>query len=449
MGNDMRDNSARTFDPRAWNLFVGATLGVCGCNNRPLSSGEVDETSTSTSTAGYGTPVDLPGPEPDCQSDADCEVKHVCVSGYCYYDPGECPDNYGYDNCDIFEICEYGPLENHCVEIGKPPPDCEIELMNIPTVLDPGAPPRALRFVDVDADGQDELVVATETELLVYEAGSDQPVVTDANESLEWMRSMVAWEYDDEPGEDLLLLIDQIDRHYIYVSDGVSGFLGPLSVPSPMRDPSGLFTGDFDGQAPIDLLLSGLDGVWLSLGGDSEPIVISDYGGPAAMFEHGSPYASLLLGPDLRLFDLQGAPLLEVPLEDWFGSFVAASSPDQGRYAGNRNYGNWPPEEWWNEVRLWNPTDLTEAGTILLPGNGGLVAADLDGDQVDELIVHGYPIALVVFDPLTAPCTTVVEVDIDSIDYGGHAVGDHDGNGDDELALGFAFEDTIVIIDGE
>jgi hypothetical protein len=483
----MRKISASPFDPRAWNLFTGAVL-ITACGRGSVTS-VTEETSTSTSedsTESTGTTTDSTteestsdtgdttgtetGEPPECVTDDDCYYLH-CVDGMCVeceelWDCQfgyECIDNvceqgdncysgpycnYYETSCGQYEFCHYDPYGGSCIHVLDPPlPDCNTDLMGIPTVLDPGAPPLALSFVDVDDDGLDELAVATATQLLVYELGLPDPTVSDRAMPSNVVQAMVSAQFDGQAGEDLMLLVDT-DVHG-YFSDGISAFVNPSTLPSPIDTPRGLLAGDFDGQAPEDLWVWGPSGARLYLGGiDLSVDVLVGGGEPngAAAFEYPSPHAGVLLGDDaicgvdLSLFDLAGGLLANT-----FGhldSVAAVSGPDEGRFvnAGYRGLN-------WSHIRFWDADTLAEKNPVhVRAGHPSLLAGDFDGDQTQEVLAVGDAVELI-FGVFDAPCFSTLELGMQPAAIL-PAVGDHDGDGDDEFAFGSAAA-KVVIVDVE
>jgi hypothetical protein len=315
--------------------------------------------------------------------------------------------------------------------------------MGIPTVLDPGAPPLALSFIDVDDDGLDELAVATATQLLVYELGVPDPTVTDRAIPSNVVQAMVSAQFDGQAGEDLMLLVDT-DVHG-YFSDGISAFVNPSTLPSPIDTPRGLLAGDFDGQAPADLWVWAPSGARLYLGGIDlsvdVPVGDGDTNGAAA-FEYPSPHAGLLLGDaydwisGLNLFDLAGGPLANT--SGHLDSVAAVSAPDEGRFvsAGYRQAN-------WSHIRFRDADTLAEAQVHVHAGHPSVLAGDFDGDQWQEALAVGDAVELIlgVFDE---PCLSTLELGIQAATIL-PAIGDHDGDGDDEFAISSAAGDVIIV----
>jgi hypothetical protein len=494
MLHGMRGISASSFDPRAWNLLTGAVLvtacgpgSVTGVTEATATSSSEDSTessedstessgnttdSTQASTSDTGDTADTEtGEDAECITDDDCfdSVPNVhCVDGICVEceyawdcndQPGsECINHvcefvsdgcygfgyYHYETaCGQYELCHYDGYGGTCLPVDDLPlPDCNTDVMGIPTVLDPGAPPLALSFVDVDDDGRDELAVATATQLLVYELGVPDPVVTDRAIASDVVQAMASAQFDGQVGEDLMLLVDT-DVHG-YSSDGISAFVNPSTLPSPVDMPRGLLAGDFDGQAPEDLWVWGASGARLYLGGIdlSVDVPVGDgYTNGAAAFEYPSPHAGLLLGNayvwvDLSLFDLAGGPLANTV--GHLDSVAAVSAPDEGRFvsAGYRDAN-------WSHIRFRDADTLAETQVHVRAGHPSVLAGDFDGDQWQEVLAVGDAVELIL-GVLDGPCISTLELGIQPAAIL-PAIGDHDGDGDDELAVSSAAGEVIIV----
>ena len=473
--------STNSFEPAAWNLFASVAL-LASCTHQPNPGADETSTSMGPTDDGFesGTESDTTTTETstdstdstdgsECRNDFDCDNYYVCADGECvecintgdcgYYMGLECINNECVDifdppgqmcfydeGCPEFYLCR-GPWTygyGHCQPAGDPPPDCEPGLMDIPTMLEPNAAPLALSFVDVDADGQAELVVATMTELLVYEFGVDVPTVSPRDVPSDTVQSMVAGDFDGQPGEDLALLVGT--EHHRHFSDGVAGFVNPSVDVSPLLEPEDLLAGDFDQMGFTDLLSWGTDGAVLLLDGSTVSL-FDGWVEDAAAFDGNAPEPGLLLlEPEMvRLFDSMemqvaeenfAGPVILVDLE-----LAAVHAPQMNRYASTH------PKGLWTLLQLWNPASLAEDDAVLHPSvEFDIAAGDLDGDQHDEIATIGDDVTLIV-SALADPCLAPVDLGDDGPAIH-HAIGDHDGDGDDELALALA-AGGIMIVDGE
>lgn len=206
--------------------------------------------------------------------DADCEnPNHWCQDGECvippYDEEGPFDECFDHVECGAYGVCEelYGMK---CVFI-EPAPDCASPLDEQPLALAIPDAAIALSFADVDEDGDEELVVASETQLLVFESGVDTPTTSARELGPASVDAISAGPLDDNPGEDLVVLVGSELR--THVSDGFGGFtLGGVS-PEPRPGTTGLRVGDFDGQAPADVLVWGDNGADVMLAGGASVVV--------------------------------------------------------------------------------------------------------------------------------------------------------------------------------
>ena len=470
----------RDLDPRAWNLFVGLSLAA-GCSvpsqsddgeasgteasggtetSGDTTTGDGDgdgETTTSEdnetsgdTTTGDGDDGETTAGPCACEDDEDCQTpgcKDFCYLGHCVnYLP--C---YSY-NCGTFEVCKSG----ECTPLGEPAFGCGFGFeFNIPTVHELGAPPLALSFVDIDDDGEDELVVATETELLVYESDSNVPTVSPRIPAVADETRIVAGHFDAQPGEDVTLLVE--GEYHRYFSDSAASLVAPIVEPCPLLAAEDLLAGDFDGQPPTDLLVWGNQGALLELT-DETVLLSSDRIRGAAAYEYGSADGGVLLlrSTNPILFDFRGNQLATgVNLGSEVGRLRGIG---QSKYFGvfrNDPYFARP----WYEVRVFEASTLDEASLILFAQtgvdydpqygpDGGVAAGDFDGDQYDDIIVsYGWAHPLdVVFSAGSQPCIASQDLGPDDVGFD-IAVGDHDGDGDDEAAL--TQGDRVLIVDLE
>jgi hypothetical protein len=457
----MHDEPMIRFDPRAWNLTVGAALMVGGCSSRPVDEGaeetstamgstddgsdtdtdtEIETTDTETETTDTPETADTDDSSLECRTDDDCYYNfQVCYGGFCQFF-GEC--FYEDSDCCTFEVCGD---EFECIQVGESLPECPLGWSEIPTVPGPSGVPLALSFADVDNDGPAELVVANATHLLVYRFGVDGYTATERAVPSDWLRTMVAGQFDAQPGEDVILLID--DELHRYFSDGVSGFVNPIVQASPVSYTDGVLAGNFDGQDLTDLLIFGSDGAELYLGSDLMPAVVFTQRpvGSAAAFDYDSPFASFMIGSEV--FTLTGTWIGQMPY-DASVPRAAVASPEEGHFVvGFDHFASFSCAAW-IELEQWDAVTVTANDSLYQEGDlavrNAIGAGDFDGDQVDELITHG-DFGVRFIHVFGDPCMRVPDPALSSVEV--HAIGDHDGDGDDELALGFASQ--VVILDGE
>jgi hypothetical protein len=440
-------------------VVVTLVLAVA-CASRTTVTGDIETSSTSTSTStGGGTgstdatdttndtdttddeTTTETGDPPECVAASDCPGWcEQCIDNTCQLPQSECSSH---RECGPFGHCDSPDgCIGTCVSAGTPPPACPNSPITSPTTRDPLALPLALSFADVDADGGAELVVATETEFRVYPFGSDVPNVTARAQPTRAILNMIVGEFDGQPGDDLLLLVDgELHR---YFADGVSGFINPIIEPFGVMFPTALIAGDFDGQNLDDLLV--VSGDWsVTLEFDDGGAIPLEFDGPpgVAAFEFGSAHPGLLslVGSHAYIFDLAGNLVVEDDVGGATG-VLALRSLEGGAYIHHESgVLNW---------QFLTPLDpLTLAvGTELLVAGHDVVVGDLDGDQNDELIAVDADEAAIIFDPLGDPCLTTVDLGQDlDVAWPAFAVGDHDGDGDDEVAIQRVSH--VAVIDGE
>jgi hypothetical protein len=439
-------------DPHAWNLLAGLCLAASGCGNRIIvsddgdtttSAGESDtstSTSTSTDTSTSSTSTETTDESesngPECMQDSDCPCPHDCIEGMCVgYCEAEC---FYSSECDSLELC----LNYYCEPVLELAPCRPTAESFIP--LEVGQQPLALSFVDLDADGAAELVVATQTELHAFESGSDVASVSARAYESPSVAAMVAGDFEPDPGQDLALLVD--DTLLIHPSDGLTGFGPPSEAPSPELDSTGMLAGDFDGVAPTDLLVWGGNGatvvaseVFSLLFGPAEILVAA-----AHDLSTGSGYFVLRQNLGLSFKSLEGEPIATTPQGGGGDKLVALKSPSQLDVNATEYTGG---SETWT---LFEVFDLNQV--IGQWGVNGAISAmtsgDLDGDGRDEVaLIHDGGVTLIDNVATGNECTT-------SLDLGGAtgathlAIGDWDGDGDSELAVAFDGA-QILVFDGE
>jgi hypothetical protein len=184
----------------------------------------------------------------------------------------------------------------------------------------------------------------------------------------------------------------------------------------------------------------------LYLGSNLTPEVIFTQrpAGSAAAFDHDSPFASFMIESDV--FTLTGTSLGQTQYYA-AGPKAALASPEEGRFFSGIDYFSSGSCAQWAELQQWEAATLVPRDTLyhegsLAPGNA-IGSGDFDGDQVDELITHG-DFGMRFIQVFGDPCMRSPGLETSAHT---HAVGDHDGDGDDELALGLTAQ--VAIFDGE
>jgi hypothetical protein len=443
------------FDPRAWNIVAGLCL-ASGCGSRTIAGDggatEASESAESASeSAESNTTLDTEGPQPECVTDTDCTGSfYYCNSaGMCEYYTGKdghyehddesdwYPECYDDSYCNTLELC----VSDYCQQLFSPPscpaPDPD-PILSIPVAA------VAIHFVDVDADGAEELVVATASELQVYESGSDVPLVSPRGLDSDSVDAMGGGPLDATPGDDVVILY--ADELRLHVSDGMGNFAAPSVMPSTWPDSIGLLDGEFDGVAPADLLTWGSSGAGVQLG--------SGGAFPLSMALIGTATARSLADP------LGGFVLAHGTLLDFYD--VSGTAIDTAEMRGDSQYtltsiahlgdsfdlsSSVVSRGLWTIIEQWGP------GTGNLGTHWGvtgrvhaMAGADFDGNtQADvALLVDGtLQIQLRALTDQTCLATYLFDGYAQNL-----AVGDHDGDGDDELAVRFE-AGNVEVLDGE
>ena len=421
-----------TIDPRLWNLFAGAALVGGGCGGRVAGqeAGDGETTELGSETVGNAE-TETTGSEtetetetaPECVTDSDCGLGYYCDQGMCRYDaPDYCYD----DACGVFELCSGGS----CQLLDDPPPNCETRSLAVPIPMrDAGL---RLTFADVDADGQDELVVATAEGLLVHEFAGGLPTATAREMGAVW--AMVAGGFDEVAGEDVLLLVGSELRLYGSNTDG--SFAAAVNSQTPIASVEGLIAGELDGEPPTYILGWGGTGAYLQV---AEGVVVPTdnnvFGAAAFDFDAEAPG-----------FALHGVEVLEIYNLDFeqTGGASGHESTDQLTafrsmagigYANVRAY-----DSGWGRVWRVDPSTATTLEEWAIPVKPvDMFAGDLDGDSVDELVFtfgdESRAGVGIEFDPLgPGDCWDSPSL---ATDYPPRSValGDYDGDGDQELAI--------------
>jgi hypothetical protein len=435
------------FDPRAWNIAAGLCV-ASGCGSRVIGSDGADGNGTEASeSTESNTTLGTDGPE--CVTDADCLGYYDdCVNGMCQYngwqdgytgdgDTSEWyPECSGDNDCGTLETCE----EFYCHLLFSPlacrgpqaVPSLEIPVAAL-----------AMHFVDVDSDGAEELVVATASELQVYESGSDIPSVSPRGLDSDSIDAMVGGPFDATPGDDVMLLID--DELCLHASDGAGNFAAPSVSASTWPDSVGLLEGEFDGVAPADLLIWASSGAGVQLGsGDAFPLSADVIGVATARSVDDPPGGFVLQhNTTLDFYDVGGVAIGSEAMRG--DSPYALTSGSQLGYIFDLSSSVVGPG-------MWTIIEQWDAGTGLgsywgLPGRVTTMAGgDFDGDDRADIAVIVDGAVQIQFTVITnVTCLALYPFAAIAQNL---AIGDHDGDGDDEIAVRFE-AGNIAVLDGE
>jgi hypothetical protein len=417
------------FDPRAWNLVTGVVLLVAGCG--PRVAGE--------------TGGETGDPAPECVNHSDCPPDYSCFAGMCGWNPP--PDDeweetsdhecdYDDGGCAEFEICE----SYACVMMDAPPPPCDDGVFSLPVPVAVPGQALALTFADVDADGQDELVIATEAELVVYEPGGAAPTISDREAGL--IEDMVAGSFDPTPGEDALLLV--ADSLLLHGSNGDGSFAPGVVSPTAIGSISGLYAGQFDDQPPTDLFAWGGAGAYVERAG--QVMTFGNLGvldGAAHEFGSSSPGFALMRDHYAEIYTPDGQ--LVVGWYDTEYPWVIAAFT----HGPEALYVHVDHRLTWSRVLAGNPNEETRVWAIY--GTPDQIAAgDLDGNGTDELVLFDDASVAIDVNPLAegncwySPYSLIMPARGNPSEA---VFGDHDGDGDEELAVRTSLGE-VVLIDG-
>ncbi|MFO7562473.1 MAG: hypothetical protein R6X02_07505 [Enhygromyxa sp.] len=406
------------FDPRSWNLLTGLALLSAGCGAR-VAGQEAGDTGETADTTPEGS---------ECVNSSDCPVGYGCYDGQCMYYPhhdGWIPydECYSDDECAQFEICRFG----YCTLVDPPPGDCSAQglALPVPLPLELDGEALALSFADLDEDGQDELVIATESELLVYGAGDMIPSASLREPGP--ISDMVAGSFDLVPGEDVILLIDE--ALVLHGSNGDGSFATATTTLPPLGSLSRLLAAELDAAPPTDLI--GWGGLGVFIEREGEPLVISEEQVEAgAVHPFGSPEPSFALrrGSSLDIYGLDGEPLGTSAALGGPPVLAALRRGSAGEYVGLVPHSNW------SVVTALDP-NLSAREWAIEGTPEQVFAGDLLGDEDDELVFIEGAILAIEFDP-GGPADCWHELPMPPGGLPSRVVfGDHDGDGKQEMAV--------------
>jgi hypothetical protein len=446
-------------DPRAWNLLAGLSLIAGACSGRIIGSDDGDDSSTdgsssdgtnessssddsTTSTSTSSTDESDTG-DPECIQDSDCPPGYYCLDGICEYQVA--PDG-NWNQYECYSPYDCGPLElcidDYCspvLELSGCRPTAEL---GIPLTI--AQTPLALSFVDLDADGAAELVVATQTELHAFESGSDVASVSARVVESPNITAMVAGNFAPSPGQDLTLLVD--DTLLVHPADGIAGFDAPSESASPQLDSLGLIAGEFGGDGEGDTELM----VWSENGANFSHIEAPLDGPILAMTAHdwnaSAPHFMTRNTDSLRYYSIYTEFLTGAPSYLGAAAFLTAIAYPYS-FDLNATVFEGGAENSWTLFELWHG-DVLEGEW----GMNGVISAtasgELDSDSSDEVaLIHDGGVTLI--DNVTSGSECTTALDLGGLTGATHlAIGDHDGDGDSELAVAFAGGE-ILVFDGE
>jgi hypothetical protein len=434
----------RSLDPRAWNLCASVAVVVaCGPSKIGSSGSEQATDPGETDTA-----------EPECVDNQDCPNYYNCYDGVCKYVPfddgwlDEYGDEGGTDcysdaDCPTYSYC----AAVDCIPMDPPSPECGLPSPAVIPLDLIGGPALALQFVDADADGQDELAIVTESAIELFDNAVDAPTVSPRGLESATVDSVVAGELDPAPGEDLLLLLSAGEWNaalWRHDSNG-AGFGPAVSGMSWLEGARGVIAGNFD-QSPSSELLVWSDGGAIIQRADAMPLLFTELPTTAATaLEQAGLIGNVMLraGDGRKLFDLGGAITSEHGdnVLGPYGSFTTVSAGYHVAITGNSP--NWRGLVIYESV---GGDELHRWALRFAPV--GVAAGDLDGNGNQELVFWSAHGEVGIEMALLGPNRCWREVSPGGASTDGEvAVGDFDGDGDDELAILIGGQVGLVAID--
>ncbi len=300
----------RKWHPSQWNIArvgsaLGTTLALGACQGDTISAtSEADTTDGATSEADAtdGTGVDdstdysddtdwaddyadyseSPGWYYECFQDDQCGPGMQCNDGYC--EPFECSSS---SDCAFDEFCDEN---SNCVEVDVPAECLAPALTEIPLPDAAGGEVVALRFVDVDGDPGEELVLLRDDAIVVVD-GDQSMTVPHSGLSLD---ALAATDVDEDGVIDLIATSSTKLNSRVFLADGMGGF--------------------FDGGVGPGMRLDHVDGIDWPTGGAGE-LLARTQGGEAAILANLAQ-----LTPDIEPVD--GGPVDALATGDFNGDGV-------------------------------------------------------------------------------------------------------------------------------
>lgn len=427
------------FDTRPWNLLAGvAAMVAAGCSGRTASTDTGSDT-TGDPDSSTDSATDSTDDPAECVENSDCPTGYYCVDGICEYlvapDGGPWFDCYSNADCGPLTLC----VDNYCEPVASPP-SCGEPVFDPPLPFELGIPESILTmaFADADDDGREELVAVSEFSIytMAPEWTDESPRVIESPA----LEATVVGDFDGNPGEDIALLHD--DTLWIHAADGLGSFAAPTESVSPIVGAAGLRAGDFDGVGLDELLVFGDGGASVAqLGGQAMPLTMN--GTPAATARELDQSGGFALrnSDTLEFYALDGAALTSSPVAEpnAAGPLTSAHWSDawydlSATFVSSNQATTWTAFEQWapgsgERVRVWGLEGETLA----------MARADLDGDGHDELVLIHANLVWVLRD-VGGPNECLEQQDFDHVGLGDPdmiAVGDYDGDGDDDFVASF------------
>ena len=213
-------------------------------------------------------------------------------------------------------------------------------------------------------------------------------------------------------------------------------------TPRALTTPAGVTVADFDGQEPLEQLTYGEQGANLAFAGGSILDVLAvENLERAAVHDRGVASGGYAVASAWQIwtFDFDRGPLtswaavLDGPL--------AAVAVDGAPYFVSVD---WTAS--WSTLWIWDAYAIEQAAYLHPRRVRELVPADLDGDGVEDWVVLDFSQLSIWRDPLRPEhCLDTWSIDGFASEIQTIAVGDYDGDGDDEVAFVTPFGEIVLL----
>jgi hypothetical protein len=164
----------------------------------------------------------------ECYIDEDCGVGMECVDNYCEPLSSECRSS---SECAFDEFCDDN---GSCVGV-QLPSQCGFlapEVTQIPLPAEAGGQVVALRFVQLDDDPGQELVLVRDDAIVIVD-GDQATTVTHSAFALDGIAAM---DVDDDGNVDLIATSSTKLNARVFLADGLGGFVDTGTGPAMMLD---------------------------------------------------------------------------------------------------------------------------------------------------------------------------------------------------------------------